>query len=623
MSLRRLARIFQQETMEAEEAISDLRKFVKLAWPIIEPGTPYVHGWHIDAICEHLMAISDGKIKDLLINVPPRHAKSSIVSVIWPVWEWIQQPHIKWLFSSYAQSLSTRDSLKSRRLIQSPWFQKHYWRSFQLLRDQNTKMRYDNDKAGYRIATSVTGSNTGEGGDRVVCLPYNAMITLKYNKMAIGSLDKCWPFVQVLSYDRLRKTTELKKINQFFATNTQEICVITTINEKKLECTPNHLIYSSKGWFPAKDLTHLDSIFNEQKKFIKIKEVAIEKREIKTFNIEVEDNNNYFANGFLVHNCDDGNNALEGESQAILESTSIWWKEVMSTRKNDPKMGSRIMVGQRVGCLDLSQVFLESSDPVHLCLPAEYEGNKSRTILGWEDPRIEIGDLLWPERFTYEILTGLKKQLGIYGTAGQLQQRPTPREGGIIKLAWLKYYKLQRDNRYRIIKPTFQYIIQSWDTAFKDGEQNDFSVCITFGLVQDGFYIINRWKDKVDFPELEKKTIELANIYNPNELVIEDKASAQSLIQCLKKRTKLKIKAVNPDRDKIARLYSISPIIESGMLYLPEDEAWVPDYVDNLVKFPGAVHDDDVDATSQALILYGLNKSNIFDSNRKINIMGR
>ena len=152
-------RKFYEELELAQKSKDDLRVFVREAWHVIEPGSPYVHGWHIDAICEHLMAVTSGQIKDLLINVPPRHAKSSIVSVLWPVWEWIRNPPTKWLYSSYNQALSTRDSLKSRRLIQSPWFRKHYGDRFSLARDQKTKMRYDNDKQGYRIATSVSASN--------------------------------------------------------------------------------------------------------------------------------------------------------------------------------------------------------------------------------------------------------------------------------------------------------------------------------------------------------------------------------------------------------------------------------------------------------------------------------
>ena len=135
---------------------------------MIEPGTDYVPGKHINAICMHLEAVTRGDIHNLLINIPPRHMKSLTVSVFWPVWEWITWPHRRWLFASYALSLSIRDSVKCRRLIESPWFQARWGKKFQLTSDQNTKQRFDNDKGGCRLAVSVGSAATGEGGDRVV-----------------------------------------------------------------------------------------------------------------------------------------------------------------------------------------------------------------------------------------------------------------------------------------------------------------------------------------------------------------------------------------------------------------------------------------------------------------------
>ena len=307
----------------------------------------------------------------------------------------------------------------------------------------------------------------------------------------------------------------------------------------------------------------------------------------------------------------------------MLESTGIWWRETMSTRKNNPKTSSRVAIGQRVNDLDLSAIYMEMTNPVHLCLPAEYEGSKTVTSIGWSDPRTEIGELLWPKRFTKEILNELKENLGSYGTAAQLQQSPVPRGGGIIKENWLKRFVLARDIHSRLILTKFKFICQSWDTAFKEGEENDYSVCLTLGVAPDGFYAINRWKGRVDFPELEKISIELANIYNPNQILVEDKASGQSLIQVFRKRTRLPIKAIKVDRDKIARMYAISPLIEAGRFFLPDSESWVPDFIDNITKFPGARHDDDVDALTQGLIELGINKSGFGNENKNLNIFGR
>ena len=155
--------------VEREYATRRLREFVRQAWHVVEPSTPLVPGFHIDAITDHLEAVTRGEIRNLLINVPPRHMKSLLVSVFWPAWEWIQHPERRWLYSSYGAHLSIRDSVKCRRLIESPWYRARWGHVFSLTGDQNAKMRFDNTRSGYRLSTSVGGSVTGEGGDRIIC----------------------------------------------------------------------------------------------------------------------------------------------------------------------------------------------------------------------------------------------------------------------------------------------------------------------------------------------------------------------------------------------------------------------------------------------------------------------
>ena len=164
------------DQLKIEKARRYLRDYTKQAWHVVEPSTEYTHGWHIDAISDHLEAVSKGEIRDLLINMPPRHMKSLSVSVFWPTWTWIDRPWLRWLFSSYADSLSIRDSLKCRRIITSPWYQRNWGDRFKLAGDQNAKSRFENDKTGYRLSTSVGGSTTGEGGDIIVVDdPHNVM----------------------------------------------------------------------------------------------------------------------------------------------------------------------------------------------------------------------------------------------------------------------------------------------------------------------------------------------------------------------------------------------------------------------------------------------------------------
>src|SRR5271163_4307839 len=293
--------------IDRELASRSLSEFVRQAWSIVEPSTPFVPGWHIDAIIEHLEAVSRGQIRNLLINVPPRHMKSLLVSVFWPDWEWLRWPERRWLFSSYGAQLSIRDSVACRRLIESPWYQSRWADRFALTSDQNTKGRFDNNRSGYRLSTSVGGTATGEGGDRIV--------------------------------------------------------------------------------------------------------------------------------------CDDPHNVQEAESDSVRKATLDWFDVVMSTRVNDPRSAAKVVVMQRCHQQDLSGHLLEQGGWEHLCLPAEYEDPPRVISIRFPDPRTQAGELLWLERFGRKEIADLKVSLGSYAAAGQLQQRPSPVEGGLIKRHWFRFWQ--------------------------------------------------------------------------------------------------------------------------------------------------------------------------------------
>lgn len=153
------------EVVDLELARRSLKDFVRLFWPSVETEL-FISNWHLDVICEHLEAISTRDIRRLLINLPPRHGKTLCADVFWPAWEWVNRPETSFLFASYASSLSIRDSVKCRRVIQSPLYQALLqWAEarWTLCGDQNAKQRYDNTAGGYRLATSVDGALTGEG----------------------------------------------------------------------------------------------------------------------------------------------------------------------------------------------------------------------------------------------------------------------------------------------------------------------------------------------------------------------------------------------------------------------------------------------------------------------------
>jgi len=153
--------------VEREACRRSLAVFVREAWPVLEPGTPYIDGWHVHAICEHLEAITDGELIRLLINIPPGTMKSTLTSVFWPAWEWGPRdlPFYRYLNASHEEGLATRDTLKMRRLITSDWYQARW--PLRLTSDQNEKKYFENEATGFRQASAV-GSMTGKRGHRVI-----------------------------------------------------------------------------------------------------------------------------------------------------------------------------------------------------------------------------------------------------------------------------------------------------------------------------------------------------------------------------------------------------------------------------------------------------------------------
>lgn len=179
MVLQVLKRSVSNLELETEQLTRHFKRFVKAAWKHFDPA-PLVWGWHLDALCDHLQAVSDGRIKQLLINIPPGHAKSNIASVLWPAWMWTHRPHWRLLSASYERELATRDAVRARELIESPWYQARfrptvhdshngtYKPRWSLKSDQNNKQNYENTMRGSRIALGVGGKATGFRGDAIL-----------------------------------------------------------------------------------------------------------------------------------------------------------------------------------------------------------------------------------------------------------------------------------------------------------------------------------------------------------------------------------------------------------------------------------------------------------------------
>jgi predicted phage terminase large subunit-like protein len=211
------------------------------------------------------------------------------------------------------------------------------------------------------------------------------------------------------------------------------------------------------------------------------------------------------------------------------------------------------------------------------------------------------GEALWPGRFPLQILEQTRRVLGGAVWAALYQQRPSAAEGGVFKRQWWASYREP---------PHFNRIVQSWDTAYKSGSENDFSVCTTWGVAENGYYLLSCWRGRLEFPALKRQMVLLASEYSPTVILVEDKASGQSLIQELKYETALPIRPVAVDRDKVARTQAVTPLIEAGKVFLPESAPWLADFLDELAAFPTGVHDDVVDSVTQALNYLRHQKSN-------------
>ncbi len=149
--------------------------------------------------------------------------------------------------------------------------------------------------------------------------------------------------------------------------------------------------------------------------------------------------------------------------------------------------------------------------------------------------------------------------------------------------------------------PEFSQIIHSWDTAFKKGAENSYSVGTVWGLAKNGYYLISVWRGRVEFPELKRVLISLSDQWKPTAVLIEDRASGQSLIQELQSASRLPVLPIRIDSDKLSRAQAVTPLIEAGKVFLPESAPWLADYMEELAAFPTGAHDDAVDSTTQAL----------------------
>lgn len=294
--------------------------------------------------------------------------------------------------------------------------------------------------------------------------------------------------------------------------------------------------------------------------------------------------------------CDDPiKNAQEADSQLMRDRVWEWYTSTFYTRR-EPNAGV-LIIQTRWHEDDLAGRLLQESKRggdqwIHLNLPALAETDECIVHGDWKYIRSR-GAALWPERFPEQELQAIQRAVGSRVWAALYQQHPTPDAGMIWQRAWFS-------NRYTT-QPECQTITQSVDSAFKTGVANDYTTIATWGMSANSFFVLDVFHARVEFPELKRAIVDSAAKWKPQAILIEDKASGQSVIQELRRETTLPIVAWSPNGSKQSRAAAVSPIAEAQKIFLPADASWVNDWIEEHVAFPNGDHDDQQDTTVMAL----------------------
>jgi predicted phage terminase large subunit-like protein len=290
----------------------------------------------------------------------------------------------------------------------------------------------------------------------------------------------------------------------------------------------------------------------------------------------------------------------EALSETRRSAVNDWYDNTLVTRLNNKETGVIIIVMQRLHQDDLVGHVRAQENWEVLSFPAIAEEDEIHVVespLGRRRWQRKAGEALQPERESLIKLGHLRQTIGEYNFASQYQQNPMPIGGAIVKTEWLKYYE------HNDLPSRFTFVLQSWDTANKSGELNDYSVCSTWGVTRESKYLLCVFRRRLNYPDLKHTVVEQARQHHADRVLIEDRASGTQLIQDLRFEGLYGIRAYEAPTgaDKILRLYAQTAEFESGHVLLPYSAPWLEAYVRELTTFPGRKYDNQVDSTTQAL----------------------
>jgi predicted phage terminase large subunit-like protein len=297
---------------------------------------------------------------------------------------------------------------------------------------------------------------------------------------------------------------------------------------------------------------------------------------------------------------DDPQKPIDAQSEARRNTVNHWVSNTLMSRLDNKQTSALIVVMQRVHMDDLSGFLSNSSDDwTVLSLPAIAEKEESIPVGPNEFHYRNVGEALHPAHESIETLLKLQQTLGPDVFAAQCQQSPVPEGGAMIKREWFQYYDEAPE------RLPGSRIIQSYDTAAKDGAQNDYTVCTTW-LVQDGnYYLLDLVRDRFEYPLLRDTAIELADRFQPHEILIEDASTGIALAQDLREKGYFFVNPIKIEHDKIGRLYVQQAKFAGGRVWFPKNAPYMPELERELLTFPQSRHNDQVDSISQALAYDG------------------
>ncbi|MEA1085212.1 phage terminase large subunit [Sphingomonas sp. CD22] len=289
---------------------------------------------------------------------------------------------------------------------------------------------------------------------------------------------------------------------------------------------------------------------------------------------------------------DDCMKADDVKSVTSREEVKGWFGNTLFTRLNDKQTGRILSIQQRLHEDDLPAMLLERGYR-HLNLPAIAEREEEVPIGPGRVHRRAVGDLLNPAREDRALLDRIRRELGPAVFSAQYQQDPVAPEGNAIRMEWFRTYDEPP------ARNAFTKVIQSWDTGMSGAPTSDFSVCTTWGFRTDKWYLLDVYRQRLDFPDLRNAMIRLWQQWEPDRVLIEDAGAGKSVAQDIRLSGKFTPMLCKVATDKMSRFTGCFGEIEAGNILLPVEAPWLDELRKELRAFPHGRHDDQVDSLSQ------------------------